>query len=347
MSKTTPMRRPSVRTVARVIAVGVMAGSTSMLLLPGGTAAAATAKVGVLQQAWFWQTAYEQANPPVAQAAPATEPSGVPDGDLAVAYTGSADKSSSKMSALSFDVSNLTPGTTVNAFTFSLTLDSAPTATSFDSVDAKVVACLPTRAWPAQLGGDYTNQPGVDCAKKVAPEVNGSTYTFKIPGLAQSWADDQNLGVAILADPDNAAAPFQLVFAGAKDVKADLSYTPAVSSTGSSTGSGTTTVPATGGTGPTDSGPVPAPPVTTDTTTTTPASAAPPVVATPAAVPARPVAAAKTAPAIPTKAFWGAALVLAAVLLAASLVLGDPAPAAETSAGPSRLDRLLRARATL
>ena len=345
-SKTTRMPRVSARVLTRLVAVGAMAGSSAMLLLPGGTAAAATAKVGVLQQAWFWQTAYEQANPPVAQAAPATEPSGVPDGDLAVAYTGNSDKSSSKMLALSFDVSNLTPGATVDAFTFSLTLDGAPSATSFDTVDAAVIACLPTRSWPAQLGGDYTNQPTVDCAKKVAPEVNGSTYTFKIPAIAQTWADDQNLGVAILADPDSAAAPFQLVFAGAKDVKADMSYTPATATTGSSSGSTTTTVPA-GSVAPADAAPAPAPPVTGDTTTGVPAPAASPVVAAPSTVPARTVAAAKTAPAIPTKAFWAAALVLAVILLVASLVLGDPSPVAETAAAPSRLDRVLRARTTL
>ena len=345
-SNITRMARLTTRVVTRLVAVGAMAGSAVMLLLPGGTAAAATAKVGVLQQAWFWQTAYEQANPPVAQAAPATEPSGVPDGDLAVAYTGSSDKSSSKMSALSFDVSNLTPGAAVDGFTFSLTLDSAPTATSFGTVGAAVVACLPTRAWPAQLAGDYTNQPTVDCAKKVVPEVNGSTYTFKIPAIAQTWADDQNLGVALLADPDSAAAPFQLVFAGAKDIKADMSYTPATTSTGSSAGSGTVAVPAVGAPAPAAAAPAPLPPATGDTANAAPAAAAP-VVATPAAVPARAVAAAKTAPAVPTKAFWAAALVLALILLAASLVLGDPAPVAATSAAPSRLDRVLRARATL
>ena len=345
-SNTAHMPRLSARVLTRLVAVGAMAGSSAMLLLPSGTAAAATAKVGVLQQAWFWQTAYEQANLPVAQPAPATEPSGVPDGDLAVAYTGSSTKSSSKMTALSFDVSNLTPGATVSAFTFSLTLDSSSGATSFDTVDAAVVACLPTRAWPAQLAGDYTNQPTVDCAKKVAPEVNGSPYTFKIPAIAQTWVDDQNLGVAILADPDAAAAPFQLVFAGAKDVKADLSYTPAVASTGSAGGSGTVAVPAPAPAGPADAAPAPLPPATGDTTNAAPAAAAP-VVATPAAVPVRTVAAAKTAPTVPTKAFWAAALVLAAILLSASLVLGDPAPVAATATAPSRLDRVLRARATL
>src|SRR3954452_10574688 len=309
----------------RLLAPALLAAGAAMLLLPGGTAAAAATKVGVVQQSWFWQNAYEQANPPVAQTPPATEPSGVPDGDLAVAYTGNADKSSSKMTALSFDMSAVPSGSTIDAFTFSLTIDPAPTATSFDAQSAAVVACPPTRSWPAVLGGDYTDQPTVACTHKVTPTVAGSTYTFKIPAIAQGWVDDQNLGVAILADPDTAAAPFQLVFASAKDVKADITYAPPLtgsgSSSGSSAGSGTVAVPATGGATATAGGPVS---VSVPPATTTEQGAAPVVAASaaPASPSLSPVAAAKTAPSIPTKAFWAAALVLGGLLLLASLVLG-------------------------
>src|SRR3954451_13166010 len=332
----------------RLLAAALLAAGAAMLLLPGGTAAAAATKVGVVQQSWFWQNAYEQANPPVAQTLPATEPSGVPEGDLAVAYTGNADKSSSKMTALSFDMSTVPAGATIDAFTFSLPVDPAPSATSFDAQSAAVVACPPTRSWPAVLGGDYTDQPTVGCAHKVAPTVSGSTYTFKIPTLAQTWVDDQNLGVAIVADPDSAAAPFQLVFAGAKNLKADLSYSPPVtssgSSAGSSTGSGSVVVPAAGGNTGAGSGPVnvSVPPATTTDPGNAPVVAAS---AAPAAPALSPVAAAKTAPSIPTKAFWAAALVLGALLLIASLVLGDPTPVAPAASG-SRLDQVLRSRRT-
>src|SRR4051795_1244964 len=332
----------------RLLAAALLAAGAAMLLLPGGTAAAAATKVGVVQQSWFWQNAYEQANPPVAQTPPATEPSGVPDGDLAVAYTGNADKSSSKMTALSFDMSAVPAGSTIDAFTFSLTIDPAPTATSFDAQSAAVVACPPTRSWPAVLGGDYTDQPTVACTHKVTPTVAGSTYTFKIPAIAQSWVDDQNLGIAILADPDAAAAPFQLVFGSAKDVKADISFTPATTSTGSSSGntagSGSVVVPASGGSTGGSSGPVDisVPPATTSQPASAPVVAASPASAAPAVVA---LAAAKTAPSNPTKAFWAAGLVLGAVLLLASLVLGDPAPVAPTAAG-SRLDQVLRTRRT-
>ena len=345
-SKPTGMRR-----WLRLLAAVMLAAGAALLLLPSGTAAAATTKVSVLQQSWFWQNAYEQANPPVAQTPPATEPSGVPDGDVAVAYTGNADKSSSKMTALSFDVSSVTSGSSVEAFTFSLVLDSAPAATSFDAASAAIVACQPTRSWPAVLGGDYTDQPTVSCAHKVTPTVSGSAYTFKIPAIAQGWVDDQNLGVAILADPDSAAAPFQLVFSSARDVKADISYAPAVTGSGSSSsgsaGASTGAVTPPTGTGSGSgaaSGPVDVsvPPATTNQPVAAPVVAAGQPAAAPAA---RPVAAAKTAPSIPTKAFWAAGLVLGAVLLLASLVLGDPTPVAPTAAG-SRLDQVLRTRRT-
>ena len=334
----------------RLLAAVLLTAGAALLLLPGGTASAASTKAGVTQQSWFWQNAYEQANPPVAQTPPATEPSGVPDGDLAVAYTGNADKSSSKMTALSFDVSAVPAGSSIETFTFSLALDSAPTATSFDAASAAIVACRPTRSWPAAFGGDYTDQPTVSCDQKVAPTVNGGTYTFKIPAIAQTWVDDQNLGVAILADTDAAAAPFQLVFDSAKDVKADVSFSPPASSSGASSGSaagsgsGNVVVAASSANTGGGSGPVAlsVPPATTTPTEAGPLVANVPQVAAPAT---RPVAAAKTAPSIPTEAFWAAALVLGAMLLLASLVLGDPTPVAPTAAG-SRLDQVLRSRRT-
>src|SRR3954447_4099542 len=117
------------------------------------TAADATAtqqtKPGVLQAAWFWENAYEQANPPVAAAPPAKEPSGVPDGDLAVAHS-SSDGSSSKMTALAFDIGTLPAGTIIDKFSFAVTVDGSPSAANASPGAAPIVACLPTRMWPAE-----------------------------------------------------------------------------------------------------------------------------------------------------------------------------------------------------
>src|SRR4051812_12788086 len=144
-----------------------------------------TLKPEVLQTAWFWKTAIQQANPPVAPpAAPPTEPSGVPKGDVAVANTAN-DGSSSKSTALAFQVGALKVGATVTKFTLSLDVDSSGTNVNADN--APIVACLPTRLWPAKEGGDYTDAPNTDCATKVVPKIDGETYTFEIAGIAQQW----------------------------------------------------------------------------------------------------------------------------------------------------------------
>jgi len=72
--------------VLQLAVLTVLTGPGVVLLGPVTAAQAAgsqAAKPGVLQTAWFWQTAIEQANPPVAPPAPPpTEPSGVPKGTL-------------------------------------------------------------------------------------------------------------------------------------------------------------------------------------------------------------------------------------------------------------------------
>lgn len=349
-------RRLAPRRVVQVAAAALLAGSGTMLLLPASHAVAAGTTPPVVQSSWFWQTAYEQANPPVAPpAAPPAEPSGVPDGDLAVAYTGAQDpdgnKTPAKMTALAFDTSALTPGAIVQSFTFSLTLDNQPNATNFAQQDAMIVACLPTRGWPATppTGGDYTDEPTYDCASPVKPTVTGSTYTFAIPSIAQTWVDDQNLGVVVVPDPKNTNAPFQLVFTGPKTVKASMAYTPAAPlpspapTTSSDTGGGTTTGGTTTGGGSNDGGVIGGPPVTG---TTAPDAGSTPVVAPPSTpVSATPVAAIRPASSAPSAGFWIAGIGLAIFMLIVSLVLGDPSPPV-TAGGRSKLDHVLRDRSS-
>jgi hypothetical protein len=349
--RVTMSQRITGRRVFQLAAAGLVASSGVMLLLPAPSAGAANLTPGVIQGSWFWQTAYEQANPPVAPpAVPPSEPSGVPDGDLAVAYTGaqdpSGDKTPAKMTALAFDTTGLTPGSSVQSFTFSLTLDTQPTATNFAQQDAMIVACLPTRAWPATpaTGGDYTDEPTYDCGNAVKPTVVGNVYTFAIPTIAQTWIDDQNLGVAVLPDPKNTTAPFQLVFTGPKTVKASMAYTPGTPiesppppTTG--TGGGYTPPPVTGGGG-TDpgTGPISVGGVTS------PAPVPTPVVAPSSPAPSStPVAAIRPASSAPSAGFWVVAALLGVFMLIVSLVLGDPSPPV-TAGGRSKLDQVLRDR---
>jgi hypothetical protein len=338
----------SLRRLVQVGALLTLAVSGVML---GGSFTAADAtgtqstKPGVLQAAWFWQNAYEQANPPVAAGPlPATEPSGVPDGDLAVAHS-SNDGTSSKMTALAFDIGTVTPGSFIDTFTFSVTVDSDPQATN--SPSPAVVACLPTRLWPAAMGGDYTDEPAVDCSTKVKPKIDGSTYTFAISQFAQRWIDDQNLGVALVNDPDNTSTPFQVVFTGAKTVKATMSYTPGTTTppvTTPATNAGGSTTSGVGSTASSGSGSLPPPSVgnvPADGGVTTGAdNGQPPQVAAPSSPQLKSVAKTTTASSAPSRSFWIGAAAFALLLLLMSLVLGDqPQP---VGAGGSRLDRVLR-----
>lgn len=327
---------------------GVMiAGSFSSAEASG----AVTAQPTVLQTAWFWKNAYATVNPPVGQAPPsASEPSGVPAGDLAVAHT-SADASSSKLSVVAFDLgAAAAPGTTINDFTVSLTLDGSPQAANAGT--PTVVACLPTRLWSPADGGDYTDAPPVDCAQKAKPKVDGSTYTFDIAAIAQDWVNDQNIGVAFVNDPDNTQTPYQAVFSGAKTVTASMTYTaplptPTHTGGGSSTAgssSGAAAPPTTGGTTSSAGSPPVAvgnPPTAADTSSTMSDPGQTPQVAAPQqdVVPVAHVAAASS---LPSRGFWVAAAAFALLILLASLVLGDDVTS--PTATSSRLDRVLRGR---
>jgi hypothetical protein len=359
-----------VRRATRLVALVALA-TPGLSLVGTGVAAAApglpaanSAKPGVLQTAWYWQTALRQADPPVdPNEVPVTEPSGVPEGDFAVANTNS-DGSSSKLTVLAFDIGSVKPGTTIDDFTLTLTLDTSPEATSINTAAASPVACLPTRAWPVGDPGPMADAPAVNCSAKVAPKVDGNSYTFKIADLAQSWVDDQNLGVAIVNDPANTTTPFQLVFTGVKTVKATMQATAPVKTTtpsgdsgndtggnagtdGGSTSGGSTT----GGTSSGGGTPVSLPPVTVDvpsgaptTETVDPGTGqAPQVAGDTAGSPVTTVAAADPAPSAPSSAFWIAGGALALLLICVGVVLADqrvPVPAAATT----RLSRVLRDR---
>jgi hypothetical protein len=346
-----------VRRGLQLAVLAALTGPGVVLLGPMTAAQAAgtqSATPGVLQSAWFWQTAAEQANPPVAPPAPPpTEPSGVPKGDLGVAHT-STDNTSSKLAVVAFQVGALKAGATVNSFKLSLTLDSS--GTNVGPSPAPLVACLPTRLWPAGEGSDITNAPPTDCSSKATPKVSGSTYTFDISDIAQQWVGSDNLGVALINDPANTQTPFQAVFS-VKSIKATMTYTPPVAAAppppastpglgGSGLGNGTGTSAGASGAGttaPPPSGPVNLPPSGPTTQTTTPSGQTPqvaPSTTTPATTPA---ALAKPDSSRPNGAFWLGALAIALLVVVGAVVLADdavPTPTATTT----RLGRVLRER---
>jgi len=348
---------------ARLLALCALTVPGVVMLAPGAWAepvaqAGSTQSVNpdVLQTAWFWQTAVQQANPPVPPPAPPpTEPSGIPKGDLAVAHT-SADGTSSKMSTIAFQITGLKTGATVNSFKLSISLDSSGGATQLNQSGAPIVACLPTRLWSPAEGGSANDEPPVDCSTKAAAKVSGSTYSFDISGIAQQWVGDANLGVALVNDPTNTSTPFQAAFA-VKSIKASMRFTPPyvappnghtgqLGGSGAGNGNGSVVGGGTAGSGGTVAAPPPAPvtlPPTGPTTTTTnpDATAQPPRVATPTTP--LPVAVHKAAPSSPNTMFWVGAIAIAVLIVVAGAVLADdnvPAPTATTT----RLSRVLRDR---
>jgi hypothetical protein len=348
-----------VRRTAQLVTLLALTSPGVALLGPAATASQAAGliktKPAVLQAGWFWQTAYEQANPPIGEAPPpVTEPSGVPEGDLAVAAT-SNDGSSSKSTALAFTIGKAAKtGSTISTFTFSLKLDDSPSAANVNAAEAPVVACLATRGWSQVDGGDYSDAPVVNCDLKVKPTIKDGTFTFEVPAIAQKWVGDANFGVALVNDPDN-TQPFQAVFSGPKTIDAVMAFLPPApalpaddGTSGTATGTGGT--PTTGG-GSTDTGGSIAPPPSTpvdlppaaQSDSPPDAGQDPQVADGSAAAAAAPVAVAKAAPSMPGAPFWIGALALALLIVTASVVLGDPAvpvPAANTS----RLGRVLRER---
>jgi hypothetical protein len=309
----------------------------------------------VVQSNWYWYHQAYAADGTGAEALP--EPSGVPKGDLAVAYTGGTTNDTtqpSKETYLAFDLSGIDPAATVTSFTFTLKLDGAAQLKAAPPV---LIACSPVRTWSNGDGTTWFDKPVDDCGTAIAAagkaDATAGRYTFAVPSMAQHWLGDVNTGVAIRQDPANQKAPFQLNFGGPATVTAKLVYVPSVSTPGEPPPPITVAAPALSGSAPAGSisgvgaGPNLGVPATTSPTVATPAEPAPQL------APQTPVAAVRHFPpagGMPSAGFWLAGAALLALLVFVSRVLGDTtaAPVTGTSATPrtrtSRLDQVLRAR---
>ncbi|MFL6238724.1 MAG: DNRLRE domain-containing protein [Actinomycetes bacterium] len=347
------------RTASRARTIALLLSAVAPALVftaPRAADADASGRAPVLQSNWFWYHQAEAGDGTGLETLP--EPSGVPSGDLAVAYTGGTTDDStqpSKETFLAFSLGSAKPGSSVTAFTLTLTVDNTPVVAS---AAPKLVACLPDRTWNNGAGASWSTKPSEQCGTAIAAagkfDQTNNAYTFTMPALAQSWVDGSNTGVAIR--PDAASkTPFQLNFKGAGTVKASFSYLSPVPTTD--------TIPLA-------PAPAPAPPPApagsvggpggtggatlsgggVSSGSTAPA-VAPPAVPRPRLAPlpntlGPPSAAASG---LPSVGFWFAGIGLLGLLVATALVLGD-STAAGTAAGPavrrSRLDRLIRNRRT-
>lgn len=340
------------------------AGLGGAVLLVAGVAlpaaAATTAHPAVLQSGWFGVHPEDQAG----QSVPVNA-SGVPQGDLAVAYYGDSDTAPNKQTFVAWNLAQLPAKAHVSTFSVTLTVDlSAPTQSL---TPPKLVACLPQGTWPAGANQDAARgEPPLDCSHSVAGVYSGGAYTFNVATYAQKWLNDVNVGIGIRNAPSS-TTPFQIAFKGAPQIKATVDYvvatakanhpiTHASAPASTPSGSGTTSG------GSTTSGPAapPAgtvfPPSSSGTLTTTPAPGQQPQLAptTPAAPTAgspstssRHVAVAIQAGSrLPTTGFWVAGVLLALTLIAVSLAVGDVNPVDPARRRISRLDIVLRARRT-
>lgn len=232
------------RTVYRIASTALAVGA----IFPFGTlpAHAETADVKVETASWFWasQTANTVPNAPALP----PEANGVPKGNLAVAYKGEteedADKNKiarpDKETYLAWDVYFLPEGSTVDSFTFTMFLNPdaeqlfgpavTPPSQPSKGGQPALMACLPTIGFGEGEAESFALKPTDDCANRVYGTFDEKTqsYTFDATTFAQDWVDGtaDNYGLGIRPEEDPNQAPFQLVFKGAADVKAQISYTP-------------------------------------------------------------------------------------------------------------------------
>jgi len=333
-----------VRTAYRVLSTAVAVGA----IFPFGMAPAHadTSPVKVETAAWFWSQQVTGEIGDTGVGYPVTVPvkaSGVPEGDLAVAYKGDkeADGTTSKPDKetyLAWDVYFIPEGSYVDSFTFTMPLDpeaeqlfgpavTPPAAHPPVGGQPAIVACVPTIGFGEASGESFTLKPTDDCSNQLYGSFDEKTqsYTFDASTYAQDWVDGKdNTGLAIRPQED-ASDPFQLVFKGAKDITATISYTPAAEDGGVAPPVVDTGVPlpiqppSTG-----SSGYVPAAPVAQPVPQPAP-QPAPVVMQTRAPVAVQNVAASplRSSRGL-SPVFWFAMLGGAMLLGATSLILGDP-----------------------
>lgn len=237
------------RTAYRVLTTAIAVGA----IFPIGSlpAHAEEAPVSVDISSWFWSA---QTKGQTVEGAPVPDmplgPSGVTENQLAVAYKGETETlengdtrpKSDKETFLAWDIYFVPEGSYVDSFTFTIPLDQTaqqlyePEEISIETQPTHggvpgLIACLPTIGFGQGAGESYAVKPDLDCTDAITGVYDEATksYTFDVSVLAQDWVDgvaeaSWGVGIRPLLDQKD---PFQLVFLGAKDVKATIAYTPA------------------------------------------------------------------------------------------------------------------------
>jgi hypothetical protein len=331
-----------VRTPYRIVTTLIAAAA----VFPFGMSAASadTTQPRVTQGAWYWADKSVVVGPEVLT--PPEQLTGVPAGDLAVAFKKDDGNKPDKVAYLAWDVSAIPAGSTVSKFELTIPVETDPKAVQAGPSDLKLVACGAIGDFSPASAGAFSDRPADDCGAAAPGTYDAAkkTWTFDVAPYANAWAHgDPPSGIGILPAPDS-AVPFQVVFKGPATVTTTVEFTPppVVQPTVDVTPPVVQPPVDNGGTGVV--GPPPIVPAQATPAPQPAPTAAPPVVSTPVH-PVTPVAKGITFPSksgLPG-AFWGGALAAVLLLGVASLMLGDATVAAEAPRGRT-VTRSLRER---
>lgn len=236
------------RTAYRVLSTAIAAGAIFPFGMPAASASTKL-EVQVETAAWFWSAQTSGAGPGgVPYPTIDRRASGVPEGNLAVAYRGESTTDDDgnriaipdKETYLMWDVYDVPEGSTVEQFSFTMFLNRDYQQLYAPGVDVPgqgkkggppaIVACAATIGFGEADGDAFTAKPEDNCADQVFGEYDDTTksYTFHAPTYAQDWVDGKDnygLGIRPLED---ATEPFELYFLPAATVKTTIVYTPPV-----------------------------------------------------------------------------------------------------------------------
>ena len=332
----------------RLVTVALVLVPTCAVGAPAASAEAGggveTVSLLVDRSAWSWRRVLPVGGLPVA------EPSQVPAGSLVAAADGDPEGRPAKATYLHLDLAAIATAADVHGLTLTLPVD--PSEDGLDAADVRLVACPLKAGFVAGEGLEPGEVPADDCASPAVGRYDdkAKAWTFTLTPYAQRWVEDasSNHGVVVRPPvghvlPDG--KPFQITFAGAARVRAELAVSlpvapPVVPETPVEEPAAPLAPavvlpalpPMSGGSVPVPQS-VPAPPQTA------------PVVAAPtgAVVPVAPadrsrvLAQARTSP----TALWSLAALIGLLLLAVARVAGNTAgPAAFARLERERLDRI-------
>jgi hypothetical protein len=268
--------------------------------------------------------------------------SGIPDGDLGVAYTNDVDK----VAAINFGMQGIPEGATVTRFAIVMPLDT--TASNLAATDGPpITACPAIAPFEPAIGPTELSKAPAQAANVCIDgkyDATAKTYTFDIAAAADDWSAGAPTNGVVIRPKLGESTQFNYAFKGINAIKVLADYSAAAT-------------PVVAPAGPVDAGTgVVAPPSFNSGSASIPATQpVTPIAPQPQVLPppAPAIAAPATAPAAvvqvdalrPSGQFWLALLGLLVLLFLAAAVIGDPMEPVVVDARRRRFAEIVRARA--